>query len=104
MEINVSGYHTIKEFNSEFTEDEKNIIVYDGQDKKIMEIDLTEYLENLRKINQISTNYAYEYLEENPIIEINNNIGIYIKYISYSYRTNATETEDLYIRGYVLER
>ena len=104
MEINVSGYHTIKEFNSEFTEDEKNIVVYDGQDRKIMEIDLTEYLENLRKMNQISTNYAYEYLEENPIIKFNNNIGIYIKYISYSYRTNPTETEDLYIRGYVLER
>ena len=69
-----------------------------------MEIDLTEYLEQLRKMNQISSNYACEYLEENPILQINDKTGIYIKYISYSYRTNPEQTEDIYIRGFVLER
>ncbi len=103
-EINVREYNTIKEFNSTFTDNEKNIVLYDEQDRKIMEIDLTEYLEQLRKMNQISSNYACEYLEENPILQINDKTGIYIKYISYSYRTNPEQTEDIYIRGFVLER
>lgn len=104
MEIDVSGYNTIKEFNSTFTDNEKNIILYDNQDGKIMEIDLTEYLANVRKMNQISSNYACEYLEENPILRINDKTGIYIKYISYSYSTDTVQTEELYIRGFVLER
>ncbi len=103
-EINVREYNTIKEFNSTFTDNEKNIVLYDEQDRKIMEIDLTEYLEQLRKMNQISSNYACEYLEESPILQINDKTGIYIKYISYSYRTNPEQTEDIYIRGFVLER
>ena len=103
-EINVREYNTIKEFNSTFTDNEKNIVLYDEQDRKIMEIDLTEYLEQLRKMNQISSNYACEYLEENPILQINDKTGIYIKYISYSYRTSPEQTEDIYIRGFVLEK
>ena len=101
--IYIAGYSYIEPINT---------FCYKGNELKKLElnkactIDITEYILDIIKENEKSSDDAQKYIIENRVLKVNDTRDLYIKDLSITYteRENITEDNINYVRinGYVL--